>query len=89
MAESSQRKTYFLLALAFSLVVALVALVLDDELRDKLGTTYYVIGLAIIGSVLLVLAGYVWDRTLMDRLKTLRTTMPVEVRESDSETDHD
>jgi PAS domain S-box-containing protein len=89
MAETSQRKTYFLLALAFSLVVALLTLVLDEELRDKLGTTYYVIGLAIIGSVLLVLAGHVWDRTLMDRLKTLRTTMPVEVREADGETEHD
>lgn len=89
MAENSQRKTFLLLALAFSLVVALVALVLDEDLRDKLGTTYYVIGLAIIGSVLLLLAGYVWDRTLMDRLKSLRTTVPPEVREGDRETDHD
>lgn len=89
MAENSQRKTVLLLALAFSLVAALVALVLDEDLREKLGTTYYVIGLAIIGSVLLLLAGYVWDRTLMERLKSLRTTVPAEVRDGDRETEHD
>ena len=44
----------------------------DEELREKLVPTYYILGLKIIGSVLLVLAGYVWDRTLMQRLKTLR-----------------
>ncbi|MGH7945052.1 MAG: ATP-binding protein [Opitutaceae bacterium] len=77
MPENSNRKTFFILALAFSLVVALIALIADEEMREKLGTTYYIIGLAIIGSVLLVLAGYVWDRTLMDRLKTLRSTVPM------------
>ena len=89
MAENSTRKTFFILALAFSLVVALLALAADSELREKLGTTYYVIGLAIIGSVLLVLAGYVWDRTLMDRLKTLRSTASLATPENTSEPDHD
>jgi PAS domain S-box-containing protein len=68
--------------------VALIAVVVDDDLRDKLGPTYYVIGLAIIGSVLLVLAGYVWDRALMQRLKTLRTTVPV-AADDHAEPDHD
>jgi PAS domain S-box-containing protein len=77
MAENSTRKTFFLLALAFSLVVALIAIIADEELREKLGTTYYVLSLSIIGCVLLVLAGYVWDRTLMQRLKALRSTLPV------------
>ena len=90
MAENPHRKTIFLLALALSLVIALIALISDAELREKLGTTYYVLGLAIIGSVLLVLAGYVWDRTLVDRLKTLRATVPVQAEEgSDDEADHD
>src|SRR3954464_7352090 len=92
MAENSRRKTFFILALAASLVVALVAVVVkvvtDDELRDRLGTTYYVMTLAIIGCVLLVLAGYVWDRTLMQRLKTLRTTVPVSADDV-MEPDHD
>ncbi len=91
MAETSKRKTFFIFALAFALVVALFALVLDEELREKLGTTYYVVGLAIIGSVLLVLAGYVWDRTLMERLKTLRTAVPTapDADDMDREPDHD
>ena len=89
MAESSTRKTTFILALAFSLVVALIALIADEDMREKLGTTYYVIGLAIIGSVLLVLAGYAWDRTLMERLKALRTTVPLATEENVGEPDHD
>ena len=89
MAENSQRKTFFILALAFSLVVALIAVITDEDLREKLGSTYYVLSLAIIGSVLLVLAGYVWDRTLMQRLKTLRTTVPITADDPAAEPDHD
>jgi PAS domain S-box-containing protein len=89
MAENSNRKTFFILALAFSLVVALIAIIADEDLREKLGTTYYVIALAIIGCVLLVLAGYAWDRTLMERLKTLRTTVPLVTEENAEEADHD
>ena len=95
MAENSKRKTVFILALAFSLAVALIAVVVkvstDDQLQEQLGTTYYVMTLAIIGCVLLVLAGYVWDRTLMQRLKTLRTAVPVPASEGvvDVEPDHD
>jgi PAS domain S-box-containing protein len=93
MAETSQRKTFFILTLAASLAVALLALVVrvssDDDLRERLGTTYYVITHAIIGSVLLVLAGYVWDRTLMQRLKTLHTTVPVNVADAPESVDND
>ncbi|MSU49744.1 MAG: PAS domain S-box protein [Opitutus sp.] len=93
MAENSTRKTFFILSLAFSLVVALVAVVLrvatDDDLRERLGHTYYVISLSIIGCVLLVLAGYVWDRAMMQRLKTLRTNVPASAEESKVEPDHD
>src|SRR4051794_32765036 len=89
MAENSKRKTFFILALAFSLAIALIAIVADEDLREKLGPTYYVISLAIIGSVLLVLAGYVWDRTLMQRLKTLRNTVPQTGEDPNGEADHD
>jgi PAS domain S-box-containing protein len=89
MAENSKRKTFFFLALAFSLVVALIAVVTDENLREKLGPTYYVLSLAIIGSVLLVLAGYVWDRTLMQRLKTLRTTVATDPDDAGRDPDHD
>ncbi len=93
MAENSNRKTFFILALAFSLAVALIAVVVkvsaDEDLRERLGTLYYVLTLAIIGSVLLVLAGYVWDRTMMQRLKSLRTAVPVDANEPQGEPDHD
>jgi PAS domain S-box-containing protein len=97
MAAGYTRKSLFLLALAASLMVAMVAVVIrvlqDEELRDKLGDDYYILGLAIIGTVLLVLSGYVWDRGVMQRLKTLRSTAAVaQGEESESggdEPDHD
>jgi PAS domain S-box-containing protein len=97
MAASNTRKSLLLLTLAASLVVGLAALVIkvlqDDELREKLDTTYYVLGLSIIGTVLLVLSGYVWDQGVMQRLRTLRTTASVAgvIEEDDmqGEPDHD
>jgi len=93
MADNSRRKTFFILALAFSLAVALIAVVVrvssDDILRERLGDTYYIVTLAIIGCVLLVLAGYVWDSTMMQRLKTLRTTVPMDNSDIPSEPDQD
>jgi PAS domain S-box-containing protein len=89
MSESTKRKTFFILALALSLVIALVAIITDEDLRAKLGMTYYIIGLSIIGSVLLVLAGYVWDRSMVERLKTLRTAVPLAPEGDSDESDHD
>lgn len=66
-----QRKTAMILALTLSLAITLVVLASDAELRERLGMTYWILGLAIIGSILLVLAGYVWDRTLIDRLREI------------------
>ncbi len=71
---SLKRKTTLILALAASLVVALVAIIADDNVSERLGSTYYILALSIIGCVLLLLAGYFWDRTLVQRLKNLRST---------------
>jgi len=68
-----QRKTWMVLGLVISLVAALAAIILQDDLREKLGTNYYILSLAIIGCVLLVLSGYLWDRTLLARVKALGT----------------
>jgi PAS domain S-box-containing protein len=68
-----QRKTWMILALVVSLVAALAAIVLQDDVREKLGTNYYVLSLSIIGCVLLVLSGYLWDRTTLARIKALGT----------------
>jgi len=45
-----------ILALAMSLATTLIVIATDAELRDRLGTMYWLLALAIIGSVLLVLA---------------------------------
>ncbi len=66
-----RRKTAMILALAFSLAATLIVLAFDEGLRERLGTTYWLLGLAVIGSILLVLSGYVWDRTLMERLREI------------------
>lgn len=95
MPVSNTRKSLLLLTLAASLMVGLAALVIrvmqDDELRERLDTMYYVIGLSIIGTVLLVLSGYVWDQGVMQRLRSLRTTAAVPGADdmSESEPDHD
>src|SRR3954467_12446902 len=94
MAENSKRKTFFILALAFSLAVSLIAVVVkvmtDEALQEHLGPTFYVLTLAIIGSVLLVLAGSVFDQTMMQRLKTLRSSVKGDSIDGDSgEPDHD
>ena len=93
----TSRKSILLLTLAASLMVGLAALVIkvlqDDELRERLDTTYYVLGLSIIGTVLLVLSGYVWDQGVMTRVRMLRNTAGAplgDTGEGDSdEPDHD
>lgn len=74
MRNSYRRKTILIFALALSLVVALLAIVSQDDLRERLGTAFYIIGFAITGCVLLVLAGYVWDRSLRQRLQKIGET---------------
>lgn len=69
------RKTILILSLTLSLVAALIGIAMQDELRDRLGDAYWVLGLSIIGCVLLVLSGYVWDRSLVQRVKSLSHTV--------------
>jgi PAS domain S-box-containing protein len=66
------RKTILIFSLAIALVAALIAIISQDELRDRLGDTYWILSLAITGCVLLVLAGYAWDSSILKRVKTLR-----------------
>tara|TARA_B110000305_G_scaffold166132_2_gene183713 strand:- start:36 stop:440 length:405 start_codon:yes stop_codon:yes gene_type:complete len=87
MSEFFQRKIAVILALALSLAVSLIVLATDTELRDRLGMTYWILGLAIIGSILLVLAGYVWDRTMMDRLREVNRNAKQQADLAAKETD--
>ncbi|HEX2852274.1 MAG TPA: ATP-binding protein [Opitutaceae bacterium] len=89
--DSTRRKTFFILSLALSLVVALIAILLDDELLNRLGDSYWFVALVIIACVLIVLSGYAFDLTLQKRLKTLRaqTIAPFETEDKPNEPDHD
>ncbi|MCX6937186.1 MAG: ATP-binding protein [Verrucomicrobia bacterium] len=71
MISTLRRQTLFILGLALSLSVTLIVIATDGELRERLGDTYWVLGLAIIGAILLVLAGYVFDRNLIAKLKEI------------------
>ena len=82
-----QRKTAMILALSASLATTLIVLAFDGDLRERLGTTYWLLGLAIIGSILLVMAGYVWDRTLMDKLRAINKTARDQTEQANSESD--
>ena len=46
MISSQQRKTVLILSLALSLAVALIAITAQEDLREKLGSVFYVIGFA-------------------------------------------
>ena len=88
-----KRKTTFVLILAFSLIMAWVLIITDEQVREHLGGTLYIIGFAITGCMLLILAGYVWDQTLAKSLKSLHDTTdsvniedsPLDLDESDSD----
>ena len=69
-----KRKTTFVLVLAAALILAWIAIITDEQVREHLGLTLYIIGFAITGCMLLILAGYVWDQTLAKTLKSLHTT---------------
>jgi len=89
MSDNTNRKTILILGLALSLVISLLTLLFQQGLREKMGSSFYVLGLSIIGCILLVLAGYVWDRTMIERLRTLRETAGPLISSGDEETDHD
>ena len=82
-----RRQTLMILGLAASLSIALIVIAFDSGLRDRLGTTYWVVGLALIGAILLVLAGYVFDRTLLTKLKEIRHHAASEKSETDDSSD--
>jgi len=69
-----RRKTVLIFSLAIALLLALGAVITQESVQEKLGESYYVLCLALIGCILLVLAGYVWDRNLVKQLRDLGTS---------------
>ena len=84
------RKTTLILLLALVLVISLIGIITDEQLVEHLGHKFYVLCLSIIACVLMLLAGYVWDRTLVQNIKTLRKSAnAAELDFIDDESDHD
>jgi PAS domain S-box-containing protein len=79
------RKSILILSLTLSLVAALIAIALQEDLRERMGNAYWVLGLAIIACVLLVLSGYVWDRATISRVRALRRTAVADTEETDGD----
>jgi len=69
-----KRKTLFVLILAVGLLIAWILIITDEQVREKLGSTLYIIGFSITGAMLLLLAGYIWDQTLVKTLRSLHDT---------------
>jgi PAS domain S-box-containing protein len=69
-----KRKTTYVLILAFAIIMAWVLIITDEQVREHLGGTFYIIGFVITGCMLLLLAGYVWDQTLVKTLKSMHDT---------------
>lgn len=57
--------------LAFALAAALGVLIFQESVQEQLGNTFYITGLSLIGCILLVTAGYVWDRALFRSLREI------------------
>jgi len=72
--QPMKRKTTFVLILAAALIMAWVAIITDEQVREHLGGTLYIIGFAITGCMLMFLAMYVWDQSLIKTLKSLHDT---------------
>jgi PAS domain S-box-containing protein len=69
-----KRKTTFVLFLVFALILSWVVIITDKQVRDHLGSTLYIIGFAITGCMILVLAGYAWNQELVRTLKSMHDT---------------
>lgn len=66
-----RRKTILIFSLAFALLAATGTIISQESVHEKLGDSYYVLCLSLIGCILLLLAGYVWDRTLIRQIRDL------------------
>jgi PAS domain S-box-containing protein len=75
-----RRKTVLIFSLAIALLMALGVIITQESVHERLGQAYYILCLALIGCILLLLAGYVWDRKLVNQLRDLSTTARAKVQ---------
>jgi PAS domain S-box-containing protein len=89
MSSPQSRKSTLLFALVFALLTAAIGVMAQANDQDQISPQYYVLCLSLIGCVLLILAGYVWDRTLMQRLRDLNKTSNTVTLLTDGDEVHD
>lgn len=75
-----RRKTILIFLLSFALLAALGTIITQEAVAEKLGPAYYVICLSLIGCVLIIVAGYVFDRSLIQQVRTIETTAREKVK---------
>ena len=71
MSTPQHRKAVLIFSLVFALLIAAVGIISQATDQDHDNPQYYILCLSVIGCVLLVTAGYVWDRTMMQRLRDM------------------
>ncbi len=90
MSSVQRRKSALIFALAASLLAALAAIIIPTVITGaEISPEYYILCLAIIGCVLLVLGGYVWDRSLMERIRTITRHPEAHIPSTDHDEIHD
>jgi len=73
MPNSMRRKTVLIFALAVALLISLGVLILEESIQEKLGQAYYILCLSMIGCILILLAGYTWDRALVRQIREINS----------------
>ena len=89
MSSSQRRKAALLFSLVFALLAAVIGVMVQTSDQERISPQYYVLCLSLIGCILLVLAGYVWDRSLMNRLRDLNKTSSSVTLLADTDEVHD
>jgi PAS domain S-box-containing protein len=90
MSSAQLRKTVLVFTLLFSLLAALGAIIIPSVISDRdIPDQYYILCLSVIGCVLLVMGGYVWDRSMMQRLREMSRQATSDLTPPDHDEIHD
>lgn len=87
MPNPMRRKTILIFSLVFSLLASLGAIITQEAIQERLGQSYYIICLSLIGCILAVVGGYVWDRSLVEKLRELGNTAATKAKVTEVEID--
>jgi len=90
MSSVHRRKSVLIFSLAFALLASLAAIIIPAMVSDQeIPAQYYILCLTVIGCVLLVLGGYVWDRSMMQRLREISQRADARAGSPDHDEIHD